>query len=197
MSAAAPLHNRIRGATVPVARPANGPSLRLLVPAVIAATIAISQFALPWARPEGGVLIALALATFLLVPNGIAWALGAVLICELTIASYYFAAYGLSLRLIVTGIAVVVALPTILRANRADPRYRRVFIFSGPFVTRNPLFPPSLPPVPCLLYSFSPDLRRRDGARSPDQVPRPTGPGEAHSRAAATFHLPCHKGWIS
>lgn len=128
MSATAPLHNRIPGATVPSAQPAQRPSLRLLVPALVAATIAISQFTLHWGRPEDGLLVGLALGAFLLVPNGLAWALGPVLICELTIASYYFSDFGLSLRLIVTGLALVIALPTIMRANRNDPRYRRVFV---------------------------------------------------------------------
>ncbi len=128
MSATAPLHNRIPRATVPSARQAQRPSLRLLIPAMIATAVAISQFGLNWDRPEDGILVGLALGAFLLVPNGLAWALGPVLICELTIASYYFADYGLSLRLIVTGLALVIALPTLLHANRADPRYRRIFI---------------------------------------------------------------------
>jgi O-antigen ligase len=95
---------------------------------MVAATTVISQFSLHWGRPEEGVLVGLCLGAFLLVPNGIAWTIGPVLICELSIASYYFADYGLSLRLIVTGLAMVLALPTILSTNRADPRYRRVFL---------------------------------------------------------------------
>jgi O-antigen ligase len=126
MSAAAPLQNRMKRAAEPAG--AGRPGLRPLLAAMVAATVVISQFGLNWGRPEEGLLVGLALGAFLLVPNGIAWTLGPVLICELTIASYYFADYGLSLRLIVTGLAVALALPTILSANRADPRYRRVFL---------------------------------------------------------------------
>ena len=61
--------------------------------AMVAATVVISQFGLNWGRPEDGFLVGLSLGAFLLVPNGIAWALGPVLICELSIASYYFADY--------------------------------------------------------------------------------------------------------
>lgn len=128
MSAAAPLHSRMRGALLPPTTGTGGPSLRVLVPAMLAAALVISQFALDWDRPEEGLLVGLALGAFLLVPNGLAWALVPVLICELTVASFYFADYGLSLRLIVTGLATLLALPTILRANRTDPRYRRVFV---------------------------------------------------------------------
>lgn len=127
MSAAAPLHDRARGAAAPTGG-AGRPGLRLLVPAMVAAALAIGPVGLRLDRPEESLLVGLALAAFLLVPNGLAWALAPVLICELTIASYFFAAYGLSLRLIVTGLATLLALPTILAANRADPRYRRVFL---------------------------------------------------------------------
>ncbi|MFN8542173.1 MAG: O-antigen ligase family protein [Thermomicrobiales bacterium] len=126
MSAAAPLQNRMKRAAGPAG--AGRPGLRPLIAAMVAATVVISQFGLNWGRPEDGILVGLSLGAFMLVPNGIAWTLGPVLICELSIASYYFADYGLSLRLIVTGLAMVLALPTILSSNRADPRYRRVFI---------------------------------------------------------------------
>lgn len=125
MSVATPLHNQVRRAPE---QPRRGMSLRLLIPAVIAAALAISQFTLPWERPEEGLLVGLALGAILLIPNGRAWVLAPVLICELTIASYYFTAYGLSLRLIVSLLAVALAFPAVLQTNRADPLFRRVLM---------------------------------------------------------------------
>lgn len=108
---------------------AGKPGLRPLVIGMLGIAAAVATALGNPGHPEVGILLGLTLGSALLVLNNVAWALAPLLICELTICSYFVPQLGMSLRLAAVVIATLLVGLVLLRSSTlADQRFRRVFL---------------------------------------------------------------------